>query len=413
MKLNDIEKEMLSGNLGIPRKLAIEHQIKVGNFFDAKEMIEVSQAHIMADTEALGLSGVKFLEELASHPLNDRKVLIPTITDPRGADFLFYKKLKQNKKFISLEKRTIEAFKSLNVLMTDTCINYQVFMPPVFGEHLAFGDTGSSIYANSVLGARTNFEGGPSAIAASLTGRTPCYGFHLNKTREPSKKIQVSAQLNTYSDWGALGGIIGKEMQSYWDVPIIYGINEKPTSDQLKHFGAALASFGSTPLFHIKDITPESNHNLINNTKGYFKKYNNDDIKQFYLSYQPNDQKLDVVVFAAPQLSLDEMQRLSFLLDGQKIHNKITLIACTSPSIKILCDRNNITKTIEKAGGIVLEGVCFYNMHAKEIAEANGWNVLMSNSAKITNILGGYGYRTVLSTMEKCVLSACKGKIVN
>ena len=115
MKLNDIEKEMLSGNLGIPRKLAIEHQIKVGNFFDAKEMIEVSQAHIMADTEALGLSGVRFLEGLASHPLNDRKVLIPTITDPRGADFLFYKKLKQNKKFISLEKRTIEAFKSLNV----------------------------------------------------------------------------------------------------------------------------------------------------------------------------------------------------------------------------------------------------------------------------------------------------------
>ena len=113
-------------------------------------------------------------------------------------------------------------------------------------------------------------------------------------------------------------------MQSYWDVPIVYGINEKPTSDQLKHFGAALASFGSTPLFHLKDITPEANQNLINNTKGYYKKYTNDDINQFYLSYQTNNQKLDVVVFAAPQLSLDEMQRLSFLLDGQKIHHKIT-----------------------------------------------------------------------------------------
>ena len=410
MQLNKLEKKLLSGKLGEPRKFALEHQIKVGEFFDAPDMVEVSQVHIMADTESLGGVGVKFLESIAKHPLKDRKVMVPTITDPRGADFKAYKVLGQKEEFINLEKRTIKAFKALNVMMTDTCINYQVFMPPVMGEHLAFGDTGSSIYANSVLGARTNFEGGPSALAAALTGRTPRYGFHLEKNRAANKYIKVKANLNTYSDWGALGGIIGREMTSYWDVPIIYGIEQKPTSDQMKHFGAAMASFGSTPMFHINDITPE-NHKY-NNFNNHNFSFTQEDIKKFYKKFSSNDKKIDVVVFAAPQLSLDEMQKLSNFLDGKTVNPNVTLIACTAPSIKTLCDTNNITSKIEKSGGIVLEGVCFYNMHAREIAEANGWKKLMSNSAKIANILGGYGYETILNSMEKCVESACSGKVV-
>ena len=309
-----------------------------------------------------------------------------------------------------MEERAIKAFKSLGVMMTDTCINYQVFMPPVFGEHLAFGDTGSSIYANSVLGARTNFEGGPSALASSLTGRTPMYGLHLEKNRIPNKAFLVKCEPKDFSDWGALGAIIGKQMHSYWDIPIIYGLNIKPTSDELKHFGAAMASFGSTPLFHIDGITPETH--LFKNLKIKPEPITKLDLNLFYKNFHLNDDKLDVVVFAAPQLSLDEMRILSEMLDGKKINPNISLIVCTAPSVKVLCDTNDISQKIENSGGIILEGVCFYNMHAREIGEANGWKRLMSNSAKISNILGGYGYETILSTMEKCVDSACQGRIV-
>ena len=411
MELNDFELEILSGKHGEPRKLAIEHQIQIGKFFDAKKMIGISQVHIMADTEALGLSGIQFLENISNHSENERKVLVPTITDPRGADFNSYKRIKQSKNFIDMELRAVNAFKKLNVMMTDTCINYQVFMPPVLGEHLAFGDTGSSIYANSVLGARTNFEGGPSALAASLTGRTPVYGLHLDSKRLANKSFTVSLELNDLNDWGALGGIIGKQMSSYWDIPIIYGIDQKPTSDQLKHFGAALASFGSTPMFHIDSITPESYlNNKMNLTD---QMVDETDLKNFYKSFLPDSDKLDVVVFSAPQLSLDEMRVLSEIIEGRKIHSDVSLIVCTAPSIKVLCDKNNITQKIERAGGVVLEGVCFYNMHAREIGEANGWKRLMSNSAKIANILGGYGYETILSSMEKCIDAACKGKIIH
>ena len=92
---------------------------------------------------------------------------------------------------LDLERRAIAAFEALGVLMTDTCINYQTIMPPVRGEHVAYGDTGVVIYSNSVCGARSNFEGGPSALSAGLTGRTPRYGFHLDARRAATLIVNV------------------------------------------------------------------------------------------------------------------------------------------------------------------------------------------------------------------------------
>ena len=414
MKLSEIEREMLSGTMGEPRRMAIEHQLKVGRFFDAADTVEIGHVHIMADTEALGEAGVRFLEEIAAYPEDDRKVRVPTVTDPRGADFDAYKRIRHDQRFVNLERRADTAFRALDVMMTDTCINYQVFMPPVFGEHVAFGDTGSSIYTNSVLGARTNFEGGPSALAAALTGRTPRYGFHLDEYRRGTTLFEVAMEPQSYSDWGALGGLVGREMQSYWEVPVIDGIDVKPTSDELKHFGAALASFGSTPLFHMVGVTPEARtlDDVFDGNPLASTTLDANAVAKFYQSYLPEDDELHVVVFAAPHLSLDEMRRLGHLLNGRKVESKVALIACTAPAVKEAADRLGITGRIEAAGGIVLEGVCFYNMHAREIGDANGWRRLMSNSAKIVNILGGYGYEPVLASMERCVESACSGRIM-
>ena len=168
MRLNDLEQAMLSGALGEPRRLAMDHLVQVARFFDAEDFVEVGQAHIMADSEALGEAGVAYLEHLAGFPRDQRRVRVPTITDPRGTDFSAYRELRQDPAFVDLERRAVRAFEALGVLMTNTCINYQTIQPPVFGQHLAFGDTGSVIYANSVCGARSNFEGGPAALAAAL-----------------------------------------------------------------------------------------------------------------------------------------------------------------------------------------------------------------------------------------------------
>src|SRR5438874_5865890 len=258
MRLNDEERAMLAGALGAVRRWAISHQVAVGEFFDAADLVPVSQAHIMADTESLGEAGVRFLEGLAGAPENDRRVRVPTLTDPRGLDPAVYKRLGQSEAMREIENRAIAAFRAFGVLMTDTCINYQTILPPTRGEHLAMGDTGVVIYSNSVFGARSNFEGGPSALAAGLTGRTPRYGYHLDEHRRSTRRFRLAVVPRELSEWGALGGVIGRIAGNYWAVPVIEGIDGAPRADELKHFGAAMASFGSVALFHLVGLTPES-----------------------------------------------------------------------------------------------------------------------------------------------------------
>ena len=120
------------------------------------------------------------------------------------------------------------------------------------------GDTGVVIYSNSVMGARSNFEGGPSALAAGLTGRTPRYGYHLDAHRAGTMHFAFATSPRDLADWGALGGIVGRAANSYWEVPVVTGLEAVPNSDELKHFGAALASFGSVALFHMPGVTPEA-----------------------------------------------------------------------------------------------------------------------------------------------------------
>src|SRR5499426_2134349 len=172
MNLTAKEEALQAGQFGEAAQWAIAHQIKVGDYLGAADFVPVTQAHIMADTESLGPAGVEWLERLAALPPNQRRLRIPAITDPRGTDFAAAHRLKQQLWMLDLERRAIVAFEALGVLMTDTCINYQTIMPPVRGEHVAYGDTGVVIYSNSVCGACSNFEGGPSALSAALTGRT-------------------------------------------------------------------------------------------------------------------------------------------------------------------------------------------------------------------------------------------------
>ncbi len=414
MKLNAEEQAMLAGELGEPRRWAIEHMMRVGRFFDAPDFVEVTQAHIMADTESLGEAGVEFLEQMAALPEGERRVRIPMITDPRGIDFCHYKRLRQTDAMAALEQRAIDAFESFGIMMTNTCINYQTIMPPVRGEHLAFGDTGVVIYCNSVLGAYSNFEGGPSALAAGLTGRTPRYGLHLDRNRRATKRYRVNCQPQYLSDWGALGGIVGARAGSYWEVPVIEGIESPPGSDEMKHMGAAMASFGSVPLFHLVGVTPEAPtlESVCDPDALAAETIGEADFEQFFARYGGKGEKVDVVVFSAPQLSLLEMQSLAELLDGNKLHQDTDLLAVTSPVVAADARRMGLVERIEASGALVLEGMCFYQSYAREMGEANGWKRLMTNSVKLTNIIGGYGYEPTLSNMENCVASAIAGEIV-
>ncbi len=403
---------MLAGALGEPRRIAIEQQLQVGRVFDAQDFVPVAQAHVMADTESLGETGVTWLESLAAHPREQRRVRVPTITDPRGLDPCTYRKVGQTEAWAALEQRAIDALRALGILMTDTCINYQTVAPPVMGEHLAMGDTGVVIYSNSVCGARSNFEGGPAAVTAALTGRTPRYGLHLDRHRRGTHLFELRWRPRHLSDWGALGGIVGRAAGSYWAVPVIAGVIGAPTTDQLKHFGAALASYGSVPLFHMPGVTPEAPDvaACFDGPPPAPRAVDEADVRAFYDGFGRHADGVDVVVFAAPQLSVYELSELACLLEGRRVHADTTLLVATSPENKAAADRMGLTATIEAAGGIVMKGVCFYQMHAREMGEVKGWRRLLTNSAKLANIISGYGYAPVLADMAACVDAAVAGR---
>ena len=334
---------------------------------------------------------------------------MPTITDPRGLDFAVYKRLGQSDAMAALEARAIAALRAFGVMMTDTCINYQTIMAPVRGEHVAYGDTGVVIYSNSVLGARSNFEGGPSALSAALTGRTPRYGYHLDAHRCATRRFRLMATPRDLSEWGAVGGIVGEACGSYWQVPLIEGVEAPPGSDALKHFGTALASFGSVALYHMPGITAEEA--AFAGLRPDPIVIGRDAIAAFLARYDAPGDRLDVVVFGAPQLSLFEIERIAEALDGRRVHTGTTVLLTTSPEIKHAADRMGLTARIEASGAVVAQGICFYQSYAREMAEANGWTRLMTNSAKLVNIIGGYGYRPTLASLERCVDSAIAGRV--
>jgi predicted aconitase len=408
MRLHEEAEAMLRGEMGAARQWAVQHQVRVGNYLGARDLVPVRQAHIMADTESLGDPGIALLERFAAMPEQDRRVRIPTITDPRGTDFGAATRLKQQPWMVAMERRASDALEALGIMMTNTCINYQTIMPPIRGEHMAYGDTGVTIYCNSVLGARSNFEGGPSALAAGLTGFTPRYGYHLDQCRRGSLLIEATWTPSALHEWGALGGVVGRLAGDYWRVPVIAGFDRVPGSDDLKHFGAAMASFGSVAMFHIPGVTPEAGAAFDGAPPAPIEA-GLPDVAALLAEYAPNGAAVDVVVFSAPQLSLLEMQMLAARLDGRRV--KVPLLAITSPQVKPDADRMGLTGRIEASGALVLSGMCFYQSYARELAEANGWRRLATNSAKLTNILGGYGYAPILLSMDQCVDAACSGRI--
>ncbi len=411
MRLNDHEQAMLAGEMGPACQWAIEHQMQVGRMFDAADMVPVSQAHMMADPESLGDAGVDFVERLAA---GGATVAIPMITDPRGVDLSHYLPLGQTEEMAELERRFVAACRAMGIMMTDTCINYQTIMPPLFGDHVAYGDTGVVIYSNSVCGARSNFEGGPSALAAGLTGRTPRYGLHLDRNRRATGRFVVEKRPADLMEWGVLGATIGRMAGSYWEVPVIEGIDGAPTSDEIKHFGAAMASWGSTPLFHMVGVTPECRDlGDVEATGLEARRVTADDLDDLGAPFGAAGEPVDVVVFAAPQLSLVEMAQVAALCRGRRRADTTDMIVCTPAQVYGEARQLGYIEAIENFGGTVLTGTCFYQQYAREIAEANGWSRLLSNSAKIVNILGGYGYRPALASMEDCVASAEAGTVID
>ena len=390
MRLNDEEQDILAGKHGGVAQQALRHQIAVGDFFGAADFVPVTQAHIMADTESLGEAGVRYLE--GPRRSRDRPAPRAHSDDHRSARhrFLQGSMLGQTAAMLDLERRASAAFVDLGVTMTDTCISYQTIQAPTRSEACRVRRYRRVDLFQFGLRRAVNFEGGPSALAAGLTDgprATASPGRAAPgdcMSRRFHARIAERMGRARRRDRGSLA--IGAYRRSKG--------RRRAGSDQLKHFGAAMASFGSTAMFHLVGLTPEAGRLAdVAAPDVPSRRVPRADVDALRKSYQ-TDETVDVVVFSAPQLSLYELRDLAALCDGKRF--TVPLLAVTSPQVKPDSDRAGYTARIEAAGGHVLSGMCFYQSYAREIAEANGWKRLATNSAKLVNILGGYGYRPML-----------------
>jgi len=411
MRLTDREARILAGEAGEAPRLALEQQIAVGEFFDAEHFVPITNAHMMGDMEVMGDAGFAFVESLVKH---GAAFAVPVTTNARCVDFERAAAVRQDPALVAREAALVAHLKKLGALQVDTCINYQTVYQPRFGEHLAWGDTGTVIWANSVTGARTNYEAGPAAVAAGLTGVTPAYGYHLDAQRAGTLRFEVRCALNDYADWGALGGIIGRRTLDYWKVPVLAGVRHAPAGDELKHFGAALASYGSCAMYHMIGVTPEARDEA-EAFRGAAPEAAHvvDDaaLAAFYRTYPEDRPEIDVVVFSGPQLSVLELRRIAALLDGRRVHANTALLVTTNFANREMAARLGYVKAIEDAGGRVLSGVCWYIMEPAKMAAAFGWKNVLTNSAKIANIIGGYRLHPILRTTDVCVEAAVSGRL--
>ena len=411
MQLTPEEKKMLRGEQGKAAKEALELQIEVGKFFGAKRLVPVSNVHMMGDIEVMGDSGKAFLERMTG--LNAR-CAVPTTTNARCIDFAYVEKLKQDPDEAAKERQLIAYLRKMDVVTADTCINYQTLYQPHKGEHVAWGDTGTVIYANSVFGARSNFEAGPAALAAGITGRVAEYGFHLDAHRKGTFQVNVTADLEDYADWGAIGKLVGESHQDYFAVPVFNGMRRQPIADELKHLGASLASYGSMGMFHMVGVTPEAPTLKAAFGGGKPREVmtvTNSDIKRVYAGYGAKNNPLNLVVFSGPQQSLFEMKNLAGLLAGRKVKAGSHLFVTTSNGVKSAARELGYLQAIEAAGGVVLEGVCFYILqNIAQIRVQNGWSNLVTNSAKLANIIGAHKFNSILRRTRDCVRIALTGE---
>jgi hypothetical protein len=345
LKLTPEEKKMADGDYGYATQKAMEILVTLGEIYEAERMIPISSVQISGVSYAnLEEAGLEWLAEMAK----DGKVRVFTTLNPAGMDLEEWKKLGISEDFARNQQRVIDAFSRMGVITTCTCTPYLVGNVPHFGEHIAWGESSAICYANSILGARTNREGGPSAISAALTGRTPEYGFHLDSKRQPQVKAQVQAKLDGTYQFGALGKVLGEKLGE--KISYITGI-PNASLEELKSLCASYATYGGVALFHLEGITPDRVSRIPAETVTV----TDQDIKAA-ISALNQETVIDFVSIGCPHATLAELEYIASKLKGKQV-KKETWITTARPT-KQMADRMGFTKMIEGAGAKIAADTC-------------------------------------------------------
>ena len=390
MYLTKEEEAMLDGEAGEVKERLFRLLVRLGDIYGAEKMIPVGSVQVAGVSyKSIGEPGTAFLEDMAA---KHAKAQVLTFLNPAGMDLEDYEELGFPKDFAKNQLRIINAFKKMGIVITSTCTPYLAGNLPRFREHIAWSESSAVSFSNSVIGARTNREGGPSALAASICGRTPEYGLHLWKNRQPTIKVQVDAELSFTSDYGALGYLVGKKVKN--KIPFFTGITNANT-DHLKSLGAAMAASGAVALYHIENLTPESD--LVDTDVTETITVEQKDIDETYETLSQGS-KPDIVILGCPHASLREIATLAEKVDGKKLKKPVWI--CTSRMMKEAADRMGFSQTIKDAGGHVVADTCMVVSPIEQM----GFKQTGVNSGKAANYMPGFcKQKVVFANIDKLI----------
>ena len=391
LKLTDEEKEMLEGKHGKATQKAIEIITTLGEIYGAGRLIPVTSVQIAGVSyHNLGEAGLEYLSEMAV----DGRARVLTTLNPAGMDMLEWKKHGISEDFAENQQRVVDAFEKMGVVTTCTCTPYLIGNLPHYGEHIAWAESSAVCFSNSVIGALTNREGGPSALASSLTGRTAEYGFHLEKNRQAQVGYEIRAKLQNTDDFGLLGKAIGDRTSK--QIPYITGVAHA-TTDQLRSFCASIATYGGVALFHMEGITP--NRTTVPDITEIVTQ---DDLDKARSELDDEAAEIDFISVGCPHASIGDVARIAEMLDGKQVSEGKTVWITTAKPTKDVAIKMGYYDKIEKAGAYLVSDACC------AVAPLEGrFKGLMTDSAKACFYARGKNkFDIKIRTVEECIKEA-------
>jgi len=342
VRLSQRQKQLRDHGTAAERT-AMRLLIALGEIYEADRLIPITSAHVAgASYKMVGDPGLEFIEDFAA----GARVVVPTTVNPLGMDLDRWREQKIPHDFAAKQERIARAYRRMGVRESFSCTPYLIGNRPRFGDHVAWAESSAVCFANSVLGARTNREGGPAALAASVAGVTPNYGFHLDEGRRATMIVDVRARLRGHRF--SLAGLLAGRRAS-GGVPYFRGV--RGTETDLKWLCASIASTGDTAMFHIERGTPEWRRARL---KGLPRtRITERDLAEIEREFTTGEDA-DIIGLGSPQLSSEELVEISRLME--KNRPRIPVWVFTSRPVRD--EARRAVDTIESFGGKVFVDTC-------------------------------------------------------
>ena len=345
MNLPTLAREMLEGKHGEGTQTAMEIIVALAKVYDADTLIPIKSAQVSGVSyKNIGEAGLAFLEKLKKGNTSAR---VTATLNPCGLDLENWEELGFQEAFYINQMRAIRAYQDLGIETTCSCTPYLLHNRPSYGDHVAWGESSAVSYVNSVLGARTNREGGPAALSAAITGFTANFGLHLEKNRAPEVRVHVNCPVENYHDFGQLGLLLGAKLGQ--KIPLITGLREPAASrEHLRQMGASMAASGAIALYHVDGITPEAKVHPAWTSKDH--EFSEEVVIDSLVEPDANENEItdsegkpvDMVFFGCPHHSKAEIVGLLEELRDSDVKSKVWIATAKKIKEKLLSEPANM-----------------------------------------------------------------------